>query len=188
MTNLRGLTLAAIFSILFGISQKYRVWALRIVKITGVCPQMLLNLQNFFYSDGHEIVQTFHLCTCDLPNVMEISTRNTFRWQWFKKRSRKLTLNAIIHLSQTASKWPSNCANFPLLCMQSFDYNSSKQQGHVKVANCPKKGRHETYTLILIKRAKRQRFGCKNLRMFFHKTNLPSSKAGLQPAFSAGCV
>ena len=66
-----------------------------------------------------EIVQTFHLCTCNLPNVIQQSNRDTFSWQLSKKRLEKLTLNTSIYLNQMASKWPWNPANLRLVYMQS---------------------------------------------------------------------
>ena len=44
------------------------------------------------------------------------------------------------------------------------------------------------YDCVLFLSLNGEVFRCEKLRAIFHKTNLPSSKAGLRPAFSSGCV
>ena len=44
------------------------------------------------------------------------------------------------------------------------------------------------YECVLFLSLNGEVFRCEKLRAIFHKTNLPSSKAGLRPAFSSGCV
>ena len=44
------------------------------------------------------------------------------------------------------------------------------------------------YACVLFLSLKRRIHRCEKRHTIFHKTNLPSSKAGLRPAFSSGCV
>ena len=66
-----------------------------------------------------------------------------------KKRSGQLTLYTSIPLSKISSKRPQNCAISSFVYMPLTKCNRAKYQGHIQVAHCPKKGRDNSFLILL---------------------------------------